>query len=210
MKKRLLTLLGIVVAATIVASGFFIFNSFQFHLIDSSPTDSIYPVGTREAVYFFNKELDATTSKDSFVTTVEPKQAFTIKIDKKSLHIVFTELPKQNFTLTIRNIKSNSGDTISSIKHNYIVQEVPESKLSKYELASRMSYLDVGLNMPNIQIDASPFYKIEYGWSKKYPGTRKQAVYISSDNPTDKFAAIDYIYGQGYDPSDFEIIFMGI
>ncbi len=61
-----------------------------------------------------------------------------------------------------------------------------------------------------LPIDANIF-RIDYGASKKYPNEpTKTAIYISSSNPTDKFAAIKNIYEMGYDPSDYEIIFKDI
>lgn len=60
----------------------------------------------------------------------------------------------------------------------------------------------------NLPQDMSPLFRIDYGISKKYPDDQtKIAIYISSNNPTDKFAAIKKIYNMGYDPSDYEIIF---
>lgn len=186
----------------------FIINSLQFKIVDSSPIDNTYPVGTTDAMFAFNKDLDPKTTKDSFIVTIDPKQDFNIKIDKKTLHILFTYPPKQAFKLSIRNIKSSGGDTIPSLSHNYIVMDVPESQLTKYELSRRMSFVDAGVNTPSLSVDMSPLYKIEQRQSRKYPNDpNKSAVYISSDKPTDKFAAIKYIYDLGYDPSDFEIVF---
>lgn len=57
--------------------------------------------------------------------------------------------------------------------------------------------------------DLSPAYRIDYGISKKYPDDQDRiAIYVRYDNPTNKFAAIKTIYDLGYDPSDYEIIFV--
>lgn len=59
--------------------------------------------------------------------------------------------------------------------------------------------------------DISPIFRIDYGVSKRYPNDpTKIALYVSSDNPADKVAALKYIYVMGYDPSDYEIIFEGL
>jgi len=62
-----------------------------------------------------------------------------------------------------------------------------------------------------LPLDNSPLFRIDYGVSIKYPNDpTRTALYISSDNPTDKFSAIKNIYDLGFDPSDYEIIFKGI
>ena len=58
--------------------------------------------------------------------------------------------------------------------------------------------------------DMSPLFRIDYGISKKYPSSEKIALYVSSRNPVEKQNALSYIYGMGYDPSDYEIIFEGL
>ena len=56
----------------------------------------------------------------------------------------------------------------------------------------------------------SPLYKIGQGISKKNPSELSVAIYIASNNPTDKLSALQEIYNLGYDPSDYEIIFEGL
>lgn len=62
-----------------------------------------------------------------------------------------------------------------------------------------------------LPIDMRPMYRIDFGVSKKFPGdTSKIAIYIGSNNPTDKFDAVKKIYEMGYDPSDYEVVFRGL
>jgi len=213
MKKRLLLVIVIIILAILALV---VFDSLRFKLTDSSLKDSVYPIGSSEIVYFFNKDLNPNAGANSFVTTIEPAIEATPKIDKKTLHIIFTNQPKNDFTLTIRNIKSISGDTISSFTQKYTAKEVPESELSQYELARRLSYVDVGIDKPDIAekyfpIDVSPQYKILYGRSLKYPNDlSKGAIYIYSSSVQNKHDALQMIYDIGYDPSDYEIVFKEI
>ncbi|MEI6237119.1 MAG: PEGA domain-containing protein [Candidatus Saccharibacteria bacterium] len=56
--------------------------------------------------------------------------------------------------------------------------------------------------------DKSPFFRIDYGKSKKYPNdSTKIALYISANTPANIQSALGYVYNMGYDPSDYEIIF---
>lgn len=59
-----------------------------------------------------------------------------------------------------------------------------------------------------LPFDAEPFYRVDYGISKKYPDDpTKIALYVSTSQPQSTQDALETIFDSGFDPSDYEIIF---
>ncbi len=89
------------------------------------------------------------------------------------------------------------------------VADIIDSELFQYSPYLNANWTELNYPLLTIlPIDMSPLFRIEYGQSQKYSADPyKKAVYIYSTTPADKQSALLNIYVNGFDPSDYEIVF---
>lgn len=119
----------------------------------------------------------------------------------------FITQPSQN-NLVIFILPSNS----EAGEEYYSLHETEFTKI--YELLNERTealLFEKLSNYPIIEelpLNTEPLFTINYGASEKHPNNeQKFAIYISTSAPSGKYYALKSIYGLGYDPTDYEIIF---
>jgi hypothetical protein len=91
---------------------------------------------------------------------------------------------------------SDEYDTVYEIAKAQTAKRV-ENKVSDYPLIRKLP------------ANVYPLFIINYDQSKKFPyDDTKIAIYITSNAPDGKQSALKYIYVLGFDPSDYEIVFI--
>lgn len=165
--------------------------------------------------------------------TVAPSDGIII-IDNKKAHSGVNSLSTGTHTIEVKRDNFTSSTTdIDVIKNQVVIVPISlnpsnnEGEKIKSEKKTEFLALDGIISqqytnqgdlvanaypiIKDLPKDISPIFRIDYGTSKRYPNNpTKIALYISSDNPADKQAGLNYIYLMGYDPSDYEIIFEGL
>jgi hypothetical protein len=168
--------------------------------------------------------------KDVIGVAVAPKNAKLVLDNTKTIR-----LGEQKFTTGTHTIKAtragfkdqikdfNTQDLIKTVWFNMI----PKDDSGKKYVASHQKEFDRIIKIENeatvatvdsmvvrypiiekLPVNFSSQFIINYGPSKKYPeNLTRLALYITAYSPTDKQSAITYIYGLGFDPSDYEIVF---
>jgi hypothetical protein len=225
-KRKYISLIIIaLILVTCLVVGLNVVNTLRFRVVSSSPKNNIFPSSSSEIVYFFNKDL-SDPSNDTFVTSVTPKINFSSYVDGRAFHIIFYSPRPEKFSVSINNLKSTTGSTISKLEKQYTVKYVPYKDLTEYEKNKEISKTDpiesaypITKQLPIY----SDYYIIKYQVSEgalndlknprplilkiKTLGINKLAPATDSYIQKVHQMALDDIRARGFNPGKFTIIF---
>ncbi len=197
MNKKISIIVISVIVVLLLVVGFFVLNSSTSTGVNITiaPDDSRVFIDSKAAHIGINK-----TTPGKHTVEVKRGNFYSSTVDFTSIKNEVVELP---IGLTPSNTEGEKVKNKNSDK--YLELDGLISKQVENESSKIANEYPIVTDLPK---DISPIFRIDYGISKRFPDDpTKIAIYISSDNPADKIAAIKYIYIMGYDPSDYEIIF---
>lgn len=124
--KRLL-LAGL--AACVLIVGIIIYASLQFHITSTTPSIDNFPSNSPILFINFNKPLAKTT----LTTTWNPGVSSTYSVTGQRLTINIQSVLKTNqqYTITIRGVRSQAGDTLGNITYTFTAKDISYNNLPK-------------------------------------------------------------------------------
>ena len=219
--RRRLILIAIIILLII---GFFvaayIFYNNRFRVVSSSPSTNTFPSSSNEIAFVFNKKLDSSRLTNDLIS-IEPVSDFGINIEDKTLKIIFSRSPRANFTISIKNIYSIGGSSISNLNRSFSVEYVAYKDLSDYEKSRQVNQSSNFTSIYPI-IEQLPIRTNEYTITYTIPSNYSP----SSDNPAPLILNVEItltyfgyddvdnvmqkvntdLINRGYNPGDYEIL----
>lgn len=115
---------------TIIVTGIVIYNVLFFRIVSSSPANGgKVNIGQSAVIFNFNKDLEP-IDKEAQITSPD-KILLEAKVEGKKLIIYVNNIEKSHlYSITLKNIKSKSGDVISSYKISFEGQYLTIDQMS--------------------------------------------------------------------------------
>lgn len=167
--------IGILLVIMLITYGAFkAVSSTQFRLVSAQPSGTL-PTSTDTLTFDFNRTLMPLDKQPDDVIKIQPEYKFTTTIRDKSLQIVTEakQLDGTKFTVTISNLKSEKGETLSKVLE-YKVKFVPFNELPKEERSRQVSVVgtpqDRNPLLSKLPYDAIS-YRVKYTYDAQKFGT---------------------------------------